>query len=220
MDEKTSEYDFLNLSKNYSVKSNITRDEEIQFSDKIYKYNKYSWKQERNIIITNKAIYNLKKLTLKRRIDLKILIGITISKNSEEFVLHCSQIDYDYHYTSPRRKIIIEIIAKNYEIIVQEELKLYELTDKYLNEYVTLKDEKEKQISYTRMPKNEKRINVKDYLFGNQSKTDINKNSISIKPKFKNIKVNYNYFEIIKIIGLGFIGKVSLVKYKKDGCIC
>ena len=217
MDEKTSEYDFLNLSKNYSVKSNITRDEEIQFSDKIYKYNKYSWKQERNIIITNKAIYNLKKLTLKRRIDLKILIGITISKNSEEFVLHCSQIDYDYHYTSPRRKIIIEIIAKNYEIIVQEELKLYELTDKYLNEYVTLKDEKEKQISYTRMPKNEKRINVKDYLFGNQSKTDINKNSISTKPKFKNIKVNYNDFEIIKIIGRGFIGKVSLVKYKKDG---
>ena len=195
----------------------FTRDEEIQFSDKIYKYNKYSWKQERNIIITNKAIYNLKKLTLKRRIDLKILIGITISKNSEEFVLHCSQIDYDYHYTSPRRKIIIEIIAKNYEIIVQEELKLYELTDKYLNEYVTLKDEKEKQISYTRMPKNEKRINVKDYLFGNQSKTDINKNSISSKPKFKNIKVNYNDFEIIKIIGRGFIGKVSLVKYKKDG---
>ena len=219
MKEKQSEYDFLNLSQNYSVKTNITRDEEIQFSDKINKINKYSWWQERNIIITDKAIYNLKKLSLKRRIDLKTLIGITISKNSEEFVIHCKNIDYDYHYSSPRRKIIIEIISKNYEINVEQEIKLFELQDKNLNEYVTSKEEKEKQISYTRMPKNIKSLNVKDYLFGNQSKTEIdkNKNIVPIKPKFKYIAVNYNDFEIIKVIGRGFIGKILLVKYKKDG---
>ena len=219
MNEKQSEYDFLNLSQNYSVKTNITRDEEIQFSDKINKINKYSWWQERNIIITDKAIYNLKKLSLKRRIDLKTLIGITISKNSEEFVIHCKNIDYDYHYSSPRRKIIIEIISKNYEINVEQEIKLFELPDKNLNEYVTSKEEKEKQISYTRMPKNIKSLNVKDYLFGNQSKTEIdkNKNIVPIKPKFKYIAVNYNDFEIIKVIGRGFIGKILLVKYKKDG---
>ena len=218
METLQSEYDFLNLSKNYLIKSNITREEEIQFSDKIYKINKYNWKQERIIIITDKAIYNLKKDTLKRRIDLKALIGITISKNSEEFVLHCSHIDYDYHYTSPRIKTIIEIISKNYEALFDEELKLYELTDKYLNEYVTLKSEKEKQSKYTRMPKNQKRLNVKEYLFGNQSKTEINdKNNIKIKPKFNNTEVYYNDFEIIKVIGRGFVGKIILVKYKKDG---
>ena len=218
METLQSEYDFLNLSKNYLIKSNITREEEIQFSDKIYKINRYNWKQERIIIITDKAIYNLKKDTLKRRIDLKALIGITISKNSEEFVLHCSHIDYDYHYTSPRIKTIIEIISKNYEALFDEELKLYELTDKYLNEYVTLKSEKEKQSKYTRMPKNQKRLNVKEYLFGNQSKTEINdKNNIKIKPKFNNTEVCYNDFEIIKVIGRGFVGKIILVKYKKDG---
>ena len=223
MEEKQSEYDFLNLTKNYSVKTNITRDEEIQFSDKIDKINKYSWKQERNIIITNKAIYNLKKFELKRRIDLKTLIGITISKNSEEFVIHCSNIDYDYHYSSQRRNIIIEIISKNYELIVQTEINLYELSDKSLSQYVTTKDEKEKKISYTRMPKKAKKLNVKEYLFGNTSKTDIdknknkNRNSITIKQKFKNIKVNYTDFELIKVIGRGFIGKIILVKYKKDG---
>ena len=221
MEEKQSEYDFLNLSKNYSVTTNITRDEEIQFSDKIDKINKYGWKQERNIIITNKAIYNLKKFELKRRIDLKTLIGITISKNSEEFVIHCSNSDYDYQYSSQRRNIIIEIISRNYELIIQKEVNLYELSDKSLNQYVTTKDEKEKQISYTRMPKKEKKLNVKEYLFGNKSKTDIDKNKIKntiiIKPKFKNIKVNYSDFEIIKVIGRGFIGKIILVKYKKDG---
>ena len=44
MDGKQSEYDFLNFSKNYNIKNNITREEEIQFSDKISKINKYKWK--------------------------------------------------------------------------------------------------------------------------------------------------------------------------------
>ena len=67
MDGKQSQYDFLNLSKSYSIKNNITREEEIQFSDKIYKVNKYGWKQERNIIITDKAIYNLKKKYFEKK---------------------------------------------------------------------------------------------------------------------------------------------------------
>ena len=83
------------------------------------------------------------------------------------------------------------------DIINTIKTKLYELTDKYLNEYVTLKDEKEKQISYTRMPKNEKRINVKDYLFGNQSKTDINKNSIYNQGKFIH---NFLAFQVSNIL--------------------
>ena len=48
---------------------------------------------------------------------------ITLSKLSDEFVIHCEDLDYDYHYISSRKKTIIEIIAKNYEIIKEEELK-------------------------------------------------------------------------------------------------
>ena len=40
MDRKQSESDFLNLTNDYSIKKNITRDEELQFSDKIQKVNK------------------------------------------------------------------------------------------------------------------------------------------------------------------------------------
>ena len=43
------------------------------------------------------------------------------------------------------------------------------------------------------MPKNQKRLNVNEYLFGNQSKTEINdKNNIKIKLKFNNTEVCYN----------------------------
>ena len=99
MEEIQSEYDFLNFSKDHYIKTNVTRDESIQFSDKIFKINKFGFKQERNIIITDKGIYNLRKTTLKRRIDLKSIKGITLSKSSDEFVIHCNDEEYDYHYT-------------------------------------------------------------------------------------------------------------------------
>ena len=148
MDGKQSQYDFLNYTKSYSIKNNITREEEIEFSDKIYKVNKYGFKQERNIIITDKAIYNLKNSTLKRRIDFKTILGITINKQTDEFVIHCSDLDYDYHYISHRIKTIIEIVAKHYEIINEQELKLFEMNIKNLNTFVTTKKEKQKQKNF------------------------------------------------------------------------
>ena len=162
MEGKQSEYDFLNFTKDYSIKNNITRDEEIQFSDKVQKINKNGWKQGRNLLLTDKAIYNLKKTSLKRRIDYKTVMGISLSKQSDEFVIHCEDIDYDYHYISPRKKMIVEIIAKNYQIIKEEELKLYEINVKTLGTFVTTKKEKEKQQKLTRMPKTGQ-ISVKDY---------------------------------------------------------
>ena len=53
--------DYLNI-KNEKDLSSIIGDEELLFSDKVIKINRYSLSQERNIIITNKAIYNLKKM--------------------------------------------------------------------------------------------------------------------------------------------------------------
>ena len=220
MEGKQSEYDFLNYSKNYNIKNNITREEEIQFSDKISKINKYNWKQERNIIITDKAIYNLRGLQLKRRIDFKTIIGITINDQTNEFVIHCNDIDYDYYYISKRLKTIIEIIAKNYQLINEEELKLFVMNLKNLSTFVTKKSEKEKKSNFTRMP-NKDSVDVNSYLFGSQSKTDLKKSqskrSKSKKSPFQNVKVDNKDFEIIKIIGRGSVGKIALVKYKKDG---
>ena len=221
MEGKQSEYDFLNFTKDFTIKNNVTREEEIQFSDTVQKINKNGWKQSRNLVLTDKAIYNLKKKELKRRIDYTKIIGITLSKQSDEFVIHCLELDYDYQFISQKKKTIVEIIAKNYELIKEEELKLFEINVKNLNQFVTTKKEKEKQQSKSRMPKTGQ-INVKDYLFGNKSKTDVNifqaknsKKSNSIN--FKNIQANYEDFEIKSVIGRGSVGKILLAKYIKDG---
>ena len=221
MEGKQSEYDFLNFTKDFTIKNNVTREEEIQFSDTVQKINKNGWKQSRNLVLTDKAIYNLKKKELKRRIDYTKIIGITLSKQSDEFVIHCLELDYDYQFISQKKKTIVEIIAKNYELIKEEELKLFEINVKNLNQFVTTKKEKEKQQSLSRMPKTGQ-INVKDYLFGNKSKTDVNifqaKNSKKINSiNFKNIQANYEDFEIKSVIGRGSVGKILLAKYIKDG---
>ena len=221
MEGKQSEYDFLNFTKDFTIKNNVTREEEIQFSDTVQKINKNGWKQSRNLVLTDKAIYNLKKKELKRRIDYTKIIGITLSKQSDEFVIHCLEMDYDYQFISQKKKTIVEIIAKNYELIKEEELKLFEINVKNLNQFVTTKKEKEKQQSFSKMPKTGQ-INVKDYLFGNKSKTDVNIFQSKISKKnnsinFKNIQANYEDFEIKSVIGRGSVGKILLAKYIKDG---
>ena len=58
--EDSENKDNLNFKKESFLKS-IIGEEELLFSDKLIKINRYGLSQERNILITNKAIYNLKK---------------------------------------------------------------------------------------------------------------------------------------------------------------
>ena len=58
--EINDERDYLKFSKESNL-SQIIGNEELLFTDKINKINRYGMTQERNILITNKAVYNLKK---------------------------------------------------------------------------------------------------------------------------------------------------------------
>jgi hypothetical protein len=58
--EDSENKDHLNFGKESAIKS-LIGDEELLLSDKLIKINRYGLSQERNILITNKAIYNLKK---------------------------------------------------------------------------------------------------------------------------------------------------------------
>ena len=136
--------DYLNFGKEQSL-SKIIKNEKLLFTDKINKINRYGLTQERNIIITNQGIYNLRKTQLKRRIDIKSIKGITLSKISDEFVIHCNDEEYDYQYRSAKKKTIVEIIAKHYYNIIGEELKLFNLNVSSLSTFVTSKKEKMKE---------------------------------------------------------------------------
>ena len=71
------------------------------FSGKVQKWNKYTIKQERSLVITNLNIYNFKRKKLRRVVPIENLAGLTklLKSDSQEFVIHVKQ-DYDYRLES------------------------------------------------------------------------------------------------------------------------
>ena len=114
------------------------------------KKNRFLFSQERYIVITNYAIYNLKGKSLKRRIDISKLKGITNSEKTLEFVLHGNE-EYDYLYYSENKLIIIHIIEKIYEVLMGKTLLFTNLETDNLKSKVTTKKEKEKNQNFSRM---------------------------------------------------------------------
>ena len=95
----------------------------------VYKYNKRLKRQERCLLITSKAIYNINKqdflanfisifnstFAIKRKIDIAKIAAITVSELSSEFVIHVRD-EYDYRYgsTDQKEKILLKICQAYY----------------------------------------------------------------------------------------------------------
>ena len=60
MADDTVSKDHLNFRNDKDIKA-IIKNEELLLSDKVIKINRYGLSQERNILVTNLNIYNLKK---------------------------------------------------------------------------------------------------------------------------------------------------------------
>ena len=84
---------------------------------------------------------------MKRRIDLSVLLGITVSKQTDEIVIHAeggSEAEYDYYYVYAKKRKIIENIARPYKSCAGRNLILVEFDSKSLKNVVTTKKEKKK----------------------------------------------------------------------------
>ena len=86
-------------------------DEKILFSDFVVKINRKSKEQNRTMLITDKAVYNIKNYKVQRRILLMNLVSVTTSATSEEFVMHIPE-EYDYRYKSAKKGEIISAIKQ------------------------------------------------------------------------------------------------------------
>lgn len=82
------------------------------FSCLVHKYNKWSMKQDRTLLLTNQNLYNIKdKAIIQRKIsidDIQAISKSTKVKNNE-FIVHI-RLQYDYHFESEHREQIIDAI--------------------------------------------------------------------------------------------------------------
>ena len=175
-------HDLLNIKEENSILS-LLKNEKLYYSDVITKINHYGLSQERSIILTDVALYNMKKKELKRRIPYKEILGITFSNLSNEFVIHGNNCQYDYHYNSQDKILIISLIIFFYAEDNSSQIKLCEVPEKSLKNFVTGKKDKQKDSSYSKMDTNYlidtlefQENNMECLFFGNENNDNINTN--------------------------------------------
>ena len=106
----------------------------------VYKINKRSKKQERSLLVTTKAIYNISKQNImtqmialfassfqvKRKIDIGKLSAITVSDMSSEFIIHvCGEYDYRYSCNDRRNQILLMMTRAYYLNIFNKSLPFF-----------------------------------------------------------------------------------------------
>ena len=231
-------YDRLGWSSDKKIQE-ILGGEILYYTNKVLKYNKLSMKQERYLLLTNKCLYNLQNKKVKRTLNYKEILGITFSNQSNEFVIHALE-GFDFHFICDEKLIIIYIIAKCYEIIVNDSIVICEVEEKSLKQFVTSKKLKKKDYKNTKLDKKFV-IDTRTFLEDNPppkiNKTgsvDAETNNIyyddNSKDKQKNMKketeifsannsiknISFDDFTIKDIIGRGNTCKVLLSLCSKN----
>ena len=218
--ESLKTFDNVNYTNDKDIKK-IIGEEKIYFADWVKKINHFGMNQDRVLIITDSALYNTKGKSLKRKIPINEILGITYSTLTFEFIVHGLDNEYDYSFVTPDRNIIICFIAIFYEKLNKKPLKICEVKEKStLKDFITSK--KDKQADATKSKMNENfLVNTQKFLenYGNEifGTEPLKKRTGTIFSKHKNIKeVTLDDFKIVKVIGRGSFGKVCLVQYKKS----
>ena len=137
--------DRLSLRNNPNVTSKIG-DEQINFSFRVQKYSRgsiglFSRNQDRVIMITNIAFYNIDGTEIKRRIKLEDLYGITVSTTSNQFIVHGKSNEYDYLYISQDKKTIIKALQSSYKAKEGNDLLFCKKAERDISKFVISKKE-------------------------------------------------------------------------------
>lgn len=145
--EGDDEPDKLHIQENPLYEALIgTNDEPVMYSDKCFKINGYGAKQDRDLILSTKHIFNLKGPKIRRKIPITDVIAIIKSKADNEFVLHIPN-DYDYRFEVESRDEFIKILQLRFaNLNPTDTLRIY-IVDDNLEKYVTSINDKKYGIS-------------------------------------------------------------------------
>lgn len=186
--------DNLNFKDNLDIKLKLG-DEQIFFSDKILKINTEKrlslsslTNQDRNILITNFALYILNGTEIKKRFKIEDLKGITISKESNQMIIHGNQNQYDYLYSYQNRKNIVKCLQNVYRAKTGKDLLFCQKNEKDLVKYVVGKKERLKNPNLFKIKQSELN-SIKDYIGENKDiiqEKEPTKKEISKSPNLSN----------------------------------
>ena len=220
------------IAENKNMKDIILQNEELLFSNRITKIKKNT-AEDRVIVLTNKFLYNLKGKKYRSKIDIRNITGITISKTSEELVIHTCEIEYDFHYCcDEKRTLILEIIARVFYFLTRTKLDLSVVEDDMLDRYVTQKSDKKANKGKTKFDPSHF-MDIDQFLYGNIDK-QTSKTFASVTKFLKSEIIFYNpitcsnldlkklrieNFRHLEVLSLSVYGDVVLAEYIPTGVI-
>ena len=210
------------IGDNYRIKK-IIGEEDIYFSDIISqkKIGLISRFRERKLIITNKSIYAFKDNKIKDKKKIENIIGIIISKYSDQFILQFSQSELNYFLISSKRTEIIEILENTFESLLHKELLFFIADEKDLSNLFNKVNNKNKSTENFIIEK-KNLMSIREFI---DSKGSVNINShlntqILEKEFNKNNKykegISFSDFKITSLIGKGKTANIYLAKYKNE----
>ena len=221
-------HDHLTLRQSKSVNTVLEKykvagrdTEEVQFSDFVVKINPKGVPQERVMMITNLAIYNLMPKDYKickRRVLLQDLGGVTASTKNDEFVLHVPK-EYDYRMMSLRKREIIDCLKALWGALKNDAQMPVEFSSQ-----ASLKD-----VCVTKkQAKKNKKLRASGTMpakfgsgAGSQAKAAAGASAAPGASRGRSgtttwggrpSKIGVEDFELLKVIGRGSFGKVMMVR--------
>jgi len=194
---------------------NFPEQEKVILSVNLVKINKRGKEQDRALLITDKAIYNLKPKDYgkcQRRIDLEKVVSVTVSKTSEEFAIHIPE-EYDYRYKSEHKDRICKILGDLYLKKEGKKLAINVTDNADVSAVIVTKD-------VARLQTREQRLHRYRELIGKDTYDDEvqdAKQKVTGQLIETNDSVRPDDFEFLKVIGRGSFGKVMQVRQKDTG---
>lgn len=234
MDESTltkSPYDHLNLTGNSQVKKMINKyghnfpdPETIIYSRNLIKINRKGREQERCLLVTSKAVYNLvpkQYSKCKRRIKLEDIASVTMSTTSDEFAIHIPA-EYDYRFKSNDKEKIAELLQNTIKKIADvkgiDQMGIQKVPKDTLfhatvtKEQMRLMTREQRYQRIQELREQASALSPDDF----EDEKDGGKALNLLADKQPALKIGPDDFEFLKVIGRGSFGKVMQVRYKSD----
>ncbi|CAD8160948.1 unnamed protein product [Paramecium pentaurelia] len=216
--------DVLNINNEKYFRKQASESELVLISRLTGKINKRNTEQQRTIVISSENIYNIDKKSIKRKISIHKIFGVTVSRSSYEFVLHVPQ-ESDYRFKSQEnRDIILYYLSIVLKLNNKDGLRLYMVDNEELDQFC-LHDataDCKKQIALhpkTKLlllyPENYQLSYIN--LMFTQNKNVKNKNiSILYVNDPLNLRIRLEDYQKLAIIAQGSFSKVLLINQKID----
>jgi len=213
--------DNLHLASNVQCKKmlgklgeNWPENEKVILSLALIKINRKGKEQQRVMLVTDKAIYNLMPRDLskcRRRIRLENVASVTFSTSSFEFAVHVPE-EYDYRFKAADRNAqgeIREALASVYFKKVKSSLRIQEVSQPNLDNVTVTKD-------VARLQSREERLKRRRQLLSANDQDDHEDHNATTTAVGDVATIGLEAFEMLKVIGRGSFGKVMQVRKKGE----